>query len=358
MATSPTLAPPPADAPDVLGSMSATERSHWRLTGELPSASSQDASAVSGDSSTETESSPEASPLSDDPAASSPAAPADPATSTDVPSPPASEPGTPPKRNADTRKAELAAEIQALLKQRDALRAEVQAGRPTAPVDVPPASSPGIQPVSLETVIARPDLSQPMINEETFYQTFPAATIDDRFRYVSRYEALRLQQEAEQVQSVRARERFYGSKAAQVNEQHPDVLSRLPEALRSAKPVELLDAHEAPGPWNYAVQEILLSPEAGTILAHLADHPEDVAKIAATRTPHETIRSIAHLEARLSSSSVPLSPGAVKTASSAPAPVHTVGKKPSAPVNDVQAAVAAQDFARYRSAMNAQERAR
>lgn len=343
-----TATPATAPSTDVLGTLSAGERSHWRLTGEFPAVSPADGP----DAGRET-------PLSDDLADSSPAPPAEQVASTEASQSPASEPGPSKKRaNAETRKAELAAQIQDLLKQRDALQTEI-AARPTAPRDViPAASSPAPQPVSLGSTIATPDLDAPILEEDAFFAAFPEAKVADYVRYVSRYEVLSAKRlVARESRETEAR-RHYASRLADVFAAQPDVRAALPPDLMGATPVSLMAADEVRGPWNYAAQEILDSAHTGAMFAHLATHPEIAAEIAAARTPLDTIRMIARIESRLDTSSMsPVTP-VVKTTTSAPAPPQTLGTKPSAPANEIAAAVAAQDFARYASAMNAQERAR
>lgn len=340
--------PTPTVAPsDVLGGLSASERSHWRLTGEFPSRAPADGS----DTATETTS-------SDVSADSSTAQPAEQVAESAASLQPASEPGASKKKaNADTRKAELSAEILSLKAQRDALKAEVEAvRRPPAPDVAPAASSPA--PVTLERALASPDLSRPALDEDGFFAAFPEAKVADYVRYVSRYEVAQAQRQASDAQSYQAKRAKHAERLAAVWSEHPDLGTRLPDALMSAAPIELLEATAPKGPWNYAAQEILDSPQTAALLTYLADHPEAVQEIAATRTPTETLRVMARLELRATtpSSATPQSVG--KTTTSAPAPPQTLGTRPSAPANEVEAAVAAGDFARYASAMNAKERQR
>ena len=333
-----TIAPTPVSTTDALGALSVTERSHWRLTGELPSTPAE---------ARDTEPTPDAS---DDAADSSPAQPDGQAASTEVIPQPASEPGTPKKRNADSRKAELAAEIQTLLRQRDELKASLTAPRPTAPQDVSVASSPTPQPVSLEQVVETPDVSRPALTEGQFFEVFPDASYGQFLSYTARYETRAFAYQQQQAQQVSTQVQSYREKAAAIPK---EALTALPRDVIDAKPVSLLGPQEQPGVWNYAVQEILDASDSAALVSHLVAHPEDVQAIAATRTPLETIRTVAQINARLSSSVPPQS--VVKTTTSAPAPVETLGSKRSAPASEAQAAVAAGDFARYASVMNARE---
>lgn len=335
------IAPPPASSPDVLGTLTAGERSHWRLTGELPStpAEARDSEPITAPES------------SDDAAESSPAQPDGQAASTDATPSPASEPGTSKKRNADSRKAELAAEIQTLLKQRDELRASLgSVPRPTAPIDVTPAPSASTQPVSVDQVIAQPDVTRPALSEAEFFEQFPGVEYGQYLRYVARHETRLFAYQQSQLQQVQAQERELASKAKDIPH---EAMQKLPPQLIAASPISLMSQDAPANVWNYVAQELLESPDPAALVTHLADHPDDVQRIASTRNPQETIRTIAQITARLGSS-MPTQP-VVKTTTSAPAPVATLGSRASAPANEAQAAVAAGDFARYASAMNARE---
>jgi hypothetical protein len=333
------LTPAAPASSDVIGAMSDSDRHAWRMTGDIPK---PDPAGT------------EPAHTSDVTQESSSAAPDAQAAEIAASQPPTSEAGTPKKHNAETRKAELNAEILALKAQRDALKSEVEssARRPTAPPDVKAESSPATQPVSLDSVIANPDVARPMLSEEAFYTQFPDASVGAYVRYAARYEHRLASFEQQQTQTLRSREAFYGETAAKVAAESPDIIAKLPPQLLGAKPVDLLEPGEAPGPWNIAVHEILSSPEAGRLLAHLADHPDVAQKIGASRTQQETIRIIAQIEARLASAPVsPAAPAAIPV-SLAPPPPATLGKKPGQPADELADAVKTGDFARYRELQN------
>lgn len=341
-----TVAPAPASQ-DALNAMSGEERANWRLTGELPG------DARSLDEDRHGHSSGDFKP-SDVSADSSTAQPDAQAASTDATPPAASEPATPKKANAETRKAELNAEIQALLRQRDELKASLSpALRPTAPPDVPAASSPASQPVSLESVIDAPDVTAPILREDAFYAQFPDATVADYMRYAASYQAERVAYRQVQTQTLRQREAVYAERAGKVS---PEVAQKLPVEMLSAKPVDLMGPNETPGLWNYAVQEILDSPVSDRLLAHLVDHPELVRQIGETKNQAHTIRTIAQIEARLDAAPVPPQP-VVKTTTSAPPPPPTLGRKPAIPSDEVDEALASGDVAKYIRVMNQREMA-
>jgi hypothetical protein len=329
-----TETPVPAPSTPDLAALSSKDLSQWRLTGEV---------ASPADPSTEAD--------------SSPAKPAKQAASTDATTQPASEPGTPKKANADTRKAELNAEIQALLKQRDEIKASLgSTPRPTAPPDVPAASSPAAQPVSLESVIRQPDLAQPALGETAFYTQFPEATVADYVRYVTRFEVLTNQRDTERVQSVRQREAAYAERVQTALAATPDLIARLPQPLLAAVPTDLLDPSTPVGPWNVALQEVINAEQPQQVMAYLADHPEIVTKIEQSRSQSETIRIIAQIDARLTAASVPPKPTA-KAVTSAPPPPPSLGSKPSIPGDELEEALATGDVGKYMREANRREMA-
>jgi hypothetical protein len=323
---------------DVIGALSSSERQNWRLTGELPKTSAVEAQPPASESDVTPE--------------SRPATPVDQAAEIAASPSPASEPGTPSKPNAETRKADLAAEILALKAERDAIRSEIQssARRPTAPSDVSQESRPASQPVSIEQVIASPDLSRPMLEPEQFYAQFPDATVAAYQRYVARYEVRSERQEIERTQTLRQREAAFAERAAKVS---PDIAPKLPPEMLAAKPLDLMTPDDGqPGVWNVAMQEVMAASDTARLLEHLAATPADLQKIAMTRSEAETIRTIAQIEARLETAPVPPPAPAGNPVSLAPAPLHTLGKKPAQPADELADAIKTGDFARYRELQN------
>lgn len=321
--------------------MSPEERQTWRMTGTLPNLS--DAPDVDAQTSTEAD--------------SSPAKPVEQAASTDASTPPASETGTPKKNTAETRKAELNAEIKAMLAEIDTLKAtrESLRARPSADTDVNAAPSPAPQSASLEAVITAPDLSRPMLKDAEFYERFPDASITDFMRYTARYEFGAVEQAKSAQQAQRSRVEFYNKAITKAVDEFPNLESRVPTVLRDVAPVELLKPGEAAGPLNYAMQEIWNSDKAGQLLIHIADHPDVLTKIQQSRSAAETIRTIAQLEARLETASVsPPAPAGNPVSLAAPPP-STLGKKPAQPADELTDAIRTGDFARYRELQNQKE---
>ena len=329
---------------EAVKALSADDRAHWQLTGELPS-SSDDISVTD--------------------AASSPAEPAEQATSTEATTPAASEPATsttPPGKakrpNAETRKAELAAEIHTLLQQRDSLKAEVSAPRQTTALDVVPASSPA--PVTMAETVLRPDVTQSALSETQFFERFPDAAYGDFTRYTARYEFALAKAEDAQAQHVQARRQAVDQKAATFTERldaakAADPTFRVDDRLMELTPVELLPDGARYGPGNVIASEVLASDAAPALLRYFTDHWDALKAIATLDSDVAIARAIGRLEATLESRALMPSQPTVKTVTSAPAPAQTLGSKPSAPVDVVEAAIGRKDFASYREAMNRRE---
>lgn len=326
--TTPTL---PADA---LSRMSDTERSHWRLTGEFP------ADAPAGAPAADDPSSPEAE--------SAPAAPAEQATSTDVSAPPASEPGTPKKSNAETRKAELTAEIKALLRQRDALREELAPPKP--PAETPTTEA---KPAPLATAIEHPDPASTALPEDAFFAQYPQATVGDYARYLARYEIARVRAEESATRDRDARLQTFKTRLDAVLKDEPEFWSQQHPRVRALPTLDQLRPGETPTALHYAGQEILLAERPADLIRYLSEHPEELDRIQ-TGSWADGIRAIARISAQLDRPSVP-EPVTPRPTTAAPPVPTTLGSKPAVSVDDAEGAVAAGDFRRYRSAMNRKE---
>jgi len=345
-----TLPDTPTAYSDAVSALSPEAKQAWRLTGELPQAKTSDAVEDASAAPASTESTE---------ADSSPAAPDAQDVSTDTAPPPASEPGTPKKANAETRKAQLNAEIKALLDQKAALQAELASSphRPPVTPDVSAASSPA-QPdkPSLASVINAPDLSKPILTAGQFYEQFDDATADDFILYASRFQTLKTLDDIRASQTRADRQSAFSKAIQTATTEHPDLLTKLPQPLQYAPPVDLLEPGQVAGPLNYVMQEVCQADSPSAVLRYLADHPEQIVALQATRNPLETVRMMGQITARVSTPSVPTHP-VVKTTTSAPAVPSTLGSRPAVPVDEAKAAVMAGNTRRYNEIMNAREAA-
>ncbi len=347
-----TAAPPQAPvstgSTDVLAGMSAEQRQSWRLTGTLPSAPSDSASPPSDSESS----------LST--AESTPAEPVEQAASTDAPHPPASEPGTPKKANADTRKAELKAEIEGLLKQRRELQeliARESALRPSPGSDGTAASSPAPAGQTLAQVVDAPDLSAPALSDSDFFARFPDAQAADYYAYRARYEVLRERQVWERGQAQQSLKTRFAERMAETIQADPAFWSKQDPRVIALKPLDLLEPGERATPLHYAAQEIVTLAHPARVIAHLTAHPELLESIQ-HGTPAGAIRTIARLDATLATPSATPESSAGPSGppvSLAPPPPATLGKKPAQPVDELTEAIRRGDFTRYRELQNRQE---
>lgn len=293
-----------------LDRLTTEERQTWRKTGQLPD--------VKADS----------SPAMPDQAASTEASPS-----------PASEPGpSKPKKNADSRKLELEAEIQALLTKRAQLRQEVEA--PPQRHDAPAAPSPA--PVGTKF----PDFdkwAQTQPAESQSYEDYIDARAVHVFQQQQQAHAERQQQLAAQ-QDAATRLTQYRKAAETFQAEHPDYWDVV-------NPVT-----ERPMPKGQAelFQDILTRSGVGPqLLYHLGTHP-DVFDRMLSLPAAQAVYELGQLAGTLSAPAPP----AIKTLSTAPEPPPSIRSKATTPVDDVDAAVKRGDFASYKLAMNRRSVAR
>jgi hypothetical protein len=298
------------DAPVLpnLSGMSSAQVAEWRKTGEAP----KDAAAES-----------------------SPAEPVEQVASTEVAATPASEPGSPKKKNAESRKQELQAEIDGLLKTRAQLRAEVQAPAPV--------SRPDVQPVASSPAAAFPDYDawstqQPSgadIRYERYSAEFTLAVAAEKaqaFEEQRRYQAD--VREAEEVKQA------YLSQAEVFVQDHPDYWSVVNPVTTQVQPT----------PTTEAMGNVIARSASPTqLLYHLGQHRDEFQRIVSL-PPARAVYELGKIEARLTPSSVPSVPR-----TSAPPPPQTLSTRAVAPVDDVDAALASGDFRRYKAAQNARD---
>lgn len=340
MAEAATADSSPALLSEAVAQLNTTERAHWKLTGELPS------------SKDDTSRTPNADP--------SPASPAEPAAETAATPSADSEPAPSNKKrgNADTRRAELQADIDALLKRRAALREEV--GR-TAPPATPSgsdakaaASSPAPEKPTLADLLRAPDVTKPMMTDRQFFDAYPDAGLHEMNAYITRYVLLQDRADAERrasLESAQSRYRTHYEKATQAD---PDLPSKLPARFLNASPV----IQETSGPLNFAAREIQDSEHGDAILGYLGEHPEEIDRLDTLPDPAAVIRAIARLEARITSSTSTQPTPAKRGISAAPAPTTSLGRRATAPADESLAAVADGDVRRFIDVENRRELAR
>jgi hypothetical protein len=332
LSTGTATTPPEAPLADqaALNALTAEERLQWRLTGEMPERK-MSPSKTEG---------------------STPPQPGDPAASTEVSQEPASEPGKPAKPNAETRKQQLNAEIQALLTQRAQLRAEVEqrgTGTGRAPDAAPAGSSPAAPtPVPAPSFPSFEDfLAQPG-NDGRTYEDYTRALVDHAFLE----RAMRAADDSAKV------ERLSGFRAQLVEAVNadPSFWNNVSQELQDLVPVDQLPRGAPVHLGNVAAQLIAESSVAPQVLRYLSEHGEALAALKAETTPQGIARLMGRIEGQLMGATPVTSPAVTApVVSRAPAPAPTLGKQPAVPTDDADAALQRHDFQAYREAMNRKE---
>ena len=289
---------------------------------------------------------------------SAPATPVDQAGERPEPSP-ASEPGRPGhKGNAETRKAELQAEIDGLLRQRATLRREL-----TTPAPLPESRPAVSQPKA--DADAEPTLSQFEADPEQYPDPY-AAFVDARARWAYRQEHARLEAETrertERARDDAAEAEVVGTFARRLDEAvkaDPAFLTSLSDDVRNFQTVKQAhaanEARAAAGqplirltPRHAIASEIVESPHAVEVMRHLSAHPEDLAALEQSPNPRALLRAFGALEARVRAGTPEATPARVIT--SAPPPPARIGTPTSEPVDEADAAVRNHDVAAFRAA--------
>lgn len=333
----------PALLSDAVAGLSTEQRAHWKMTGELPSSSADDSSLTP-------------------PADSSPAEPAAQAAEIAATPPADSEPApsnTKKRGNAETRKLELQAEIDALLKRRAELQRE-ESARPAPPAtpssrDATPAdSSPASDGKPPADLLRSPDISKPMLTDAEFFQTYPSAGLHEFNRYVARYEMLLDRAEQKQTASVESAQSRYRAHYEAAKAEDADLPSKLPERFLKASPVIQANA----GPLNFVAREIQDSEQGPALLRYLGDHPEEFDRLEALPDAAAVIRAMARLESRVSGSTSTSPTPAKRGVSAAPEPTTSLGRRAVAPADAKLAAVADGNVRRYMDEANREALAR
>ena len=313
--------PAPISGQAVLDALSDTERQSWEQTGELP--------------------------VKDAPADSSPAVPDAQAASTEAPAPPASEAGTPKTKGAESRKAELHAEIQTLLQQRAQLREELARQSPPPKPDVR-ASSPA--PVSDAPLLK--DFTARIGQDFETYEDANQAFLDARDDYRSTVQQRAAAQERYR-QEVDTAVRTFAERRDAAIKADPQWSEKVAPSLLHLKP-HFLEPDVPRRPDHDLAEGILLSEHAPKVMEYLTAHPETL-KTLLQSPAYAIYRELGRIEAALTS---PVPPPAEtspvpKPLSSAPPPPVVLGTKPSVTDQDWEAAVKRGDFSAYERAMNA-----
>lgn len=330
-ASSPAPEVVPTTPTEVLASLSETERLEWRKSGDLP----KDKIPVSS-------------------AASPPAEPDDQAVSTEPTTAAASEPAK-PKKNADTRIQELLADRARLERELADARRPASDVRPAAPSPAPAVET---FPEYAEYLTQHPDASLEKWMDAR--DDWRDARKDAKAAEQSEAQALTRSQEA--------RAQRFNAQIQESAKADPEFLSKISPDVLAIRPIAALKPGEAAGPVNIVGAELLNSPVAPQLMRHWSEHPDDLQRLVTVpatlahlppveRAREHTrwmIREIGKLEAKFEPAGEPASPP-TKTVSDAPDPGTTLGSRPAAPADAVEAAIRRKDPGAYIREANARE---
>jgi hypothetical protein len=305
----------------------------------------------------------------DQPADAAPATPVDQATSTDVQTKPDSEPGDPAKpkgKGVKERNAELDAEIAELnekLRLRREIRRELDATDRAQPKpDVKPDSSPAVD-KKAEAARFRAMPDAPKLEDFESYDDWAIEMasfvadkkLEERDRR-SQQEATARQEEQRFTEKVtKASERFKG-----YLEKHPEAKDRIRPELLAIVPISQLRPSETPGPHNFIAEQIFESDFTGELVDHFSTDAgvQDFQRLMRL-SPDAIVREIGRIEARFMDSGTKTTPvRAPKTISTAPDPAETLGRRPAAPADRLEAALHTGDFSAYADEANRRDWAR
>jgi hypothetical protein len=298
----------PADASVPISSLTSEERAQWRLTGEKPT--------------------------QDVPAESSPAPAGDQPASTDASTSAASEPAK--GKGVKARSAELDAEIAAMrerLKTRALLREEL------ARLDAPASATVAPPPSAVASPVV--DLARPMLSETEYFAAFPEAAYGQYGVYTAKYVlAEDRQQQQIQTQQQQLQSTWQGSIEA-VRAEHPDY------------DVAVQNFESVPDtPANRAMAAAIQESGNARLYYHLATHLDEARKLARL-SPTAALVAIGQLDAQLTQQTTPTP--LPNTITSAPPPPPQIRQRASVPASDIDAALAAHDFRRYKELANARD---
>lgn len=318
--------------------MTPVQRAEWRKTGKLP------------DQTPSTSSDAVTSAASAEPPASSDAQAAKPTDSQTV---------KPPKQNADTRKAQLQAEIRADLARREALRQEIarEEGRLEA---LRGSRTDGNRAESSPAPANPPQYTRPKPSEDeigTKYENYAAFVEDLTDWKVEQREAdaQRTQRESELTRSQSERATQFQERIKAAESADPEFAKSISYDVLSLKPFSALLPGESPSARNAIAEELLSSPVAPQLMRHFSDHPGDLRRLESL-LPRELLREFGKLEARFATET----PAAVQTPqapttkhlSSAPPPPTTLGSRPADAGDAIKSAVSRKDYTSYRDEAN------
>lgn len=255
-----------------------------------------------------------------------------------------------PKRGAESRKQELAAEIQSLLKQRAELRREIETSgkgeRKAEPPPAPKEAKPEVKPEVKAPV-------KPKLDDFETYEEFDAAreTYFEQLTEFKAREAVRIEREAREAAETEMRERDSKAKVAESwNQKVTDAKDRYEDFETVAFSDKV--------PLNQAAMDFVLNSDAGAdVLYKLGKNPTEAARIASLDAMG-TMRELARIELSLSGTRQPTTQPTTKKITGAKPPPKDIGGYAKTGDDEVVSALKAGDAGRYIELMNQRDAAR
>lgn len=260
----------------------------------------------------------------------------------------ASEPAKPSghKGNAETRKAELESEIQALLKQRAELRREVTPAEPVA-ASAPPASQPA--PMKVEGEPQYADFEADPARYPDPYAAWMDARFEWRAKQAEERAAKAVEERLRREQSDRELKQRTSTLQQRIDaaiEADPSLRERILPNQFDAVPTSLLNGEPA-APQNDLAEAMLDAEKPADLMAYLSEQPKALARLLTSPNPRAFWRTLGQIEGQMA-----LPPKRTpKTITDAPEPPHPVGTRLSA-LSDADAALRGGDLSAYEAARN------
>jgi hypothetical protein len=243
-------------------------------------------------------------------------------------------------RSGEDRKAELAAEIKELLKQRAELRGEVEKQPGDKKADPPPADVPIKQAESKKAVAPE----EPKLEDFATFAEFRKAETE-YFRQVARFETRQAMAEAREAERV-----------AEANRVIETDVQKSISAGRKKYPDFDEVALSSTTPISKAMDGFILDSEyRDDVLYRLGENDSAEARRIAALAPFRQVRALLAIEQEFSEQARPEKTIPVKRHTEAPPPAAELGGRTSEPSDAVLAALNRGDFAAYQRLANARD---
>lgn len=277
---------------------------------------------------------------------SSPAVPAAQAAPTGASPEPASEPGTPRKKGAESRIEELLRERKADRERADRLERELSDLRTRVPPqpDVTRAA-PSPAPADVEPTLAAFEADPDKYPDP--YAAYVKAQARWEAREEFRAQQRQAREEAAQQHAVTEQQtqvETFAKRVAEAKAADPDFLTKISPDLLNITPRA---PQEPATPLNTLGEAILTSAVGPQVMRYLTDHADELRALLDQPERALLLRAFGRLEAKLTTDDTPAAP--VKTITSAPAPQNVLGHKPGSPANELEGAVRSGDVAEYKA---------